>query len=78
MEYAKKLRERIPFFENAIYRPLDGRPRQTEKGARGIENAISYLEKLNPSTPFSIFSGGNKCNPGAFEKIKYNIKSMES
>lgn len=51
-DYAKKLRERIPFFENAIYRPLDRRPRQTRDGARGIENAISYLEKLSPSNPF--------------------------
>ena len=54
-DYAKKLRERIPFFEDTVYRPLDRRPRQTRDGAKGIESAISFLEKISPMEPF-VFS----------------------
>ena len=56
-DYAKKLRERIPFFEDTVYRPLDRRPRQTRDGAKGIESAISFLEKINttPDGAFCIF-----------------------
>lgn len=54
-DYAKKLRERIPFFENTVYRPLDRQARQTRDGVRGIETAISYLEKMQPMEPF-VFS----------------------
>ncbi|HMV44107.1 MAG TPA: CAP domain-containing protein [Leptospiraceae bacterium] len=53
-EYAKSLRERIPFYENNIYYPLDRRPYQTKEGIKGLEEAIANLELAQPRSPLRI------------------------
>lgn len=42
------LEDRIKYFDGSIYKPNNGTPIQTNEGVSGINDAISFLEKLKP------------------------------
>lgn len=42
------LEDRIQYFDGTIYKPRNGTPIQTNEGVSGINDAISYLQKLKP------------------------------